>query len=67
MGSDQSAQGFVQLGLENLQGRGLHSLSGQHVPLSNCAHGEKACPNIQSETPISIMHICISFSHTAPL
>ena len=29
---DQVAQGSIQPGLEHLQGRGIHSLSGQPVP-----------------------------------
>ena len=67
MRSDQAAQGFVQLGLENLQGGRLHNLSGQPTLLSDCSHGGKAFPCLWSETLISLMHSCISFSHPAPL
>lgn len=31
--SDQAAQGFMQLGLENIQGLTSYILCGQHVPL----------------------------------
>lgn len=48
--SDQVAQDFIQLGLENLQGRRLDSLSGQPIPLFECPHGERICPYILSET-----------------
>lgn len=49
MGSDQSAQGFVQLDLENLPGQRLHSPSGQSLLLQCCLHREKVSPYIQSE------------------
>lgn len=38
--SDQIAQGFMQLGLETLQGWRLHNFPG-HIPLPGCAQGEK--------------------------
>ena len=38
---DQAAQGPIQPGLEHLQGRGIHSLSGQPVPAPNCSLGKE--------------------------
>lgn len=40
MKSDQVAQGFIHLGLENPQGWRLPNLSGQPHPLPGCSHGE---------------------------
>ena len=40
----QIAQGFIQLGLSNLQEWRLRSLSGQPVPLLGCVHGEFFVP-----------------------
>lgn len=48
MRSDQSAQGFTQLGLENFQGQSWHSLSGQPALLAACPHRETISP-VQSE------------------
>jgi len=36
---DQVAQGPIQPGLEHLQGRGIHSLSGQPVPTPHHSPG----------------------------
>lgn len=41
MRSDQVTWGFIQLGLEILQGWRLHDLSGQPVPVLACPHGSK--------------------------
>ena len=38
---DQAAQGCIQPGLEHLQGRGIHSLSGQPVPAPHHSHSEE--------------------------
>lgn len=46
LGSDQDAQGFVHLGMENLQGRRLKELSGQPVPLPTALLGKKVSPYI---------------------
>lgn len=39
LSSNEVAQGFIQLGLENCQGWSLHSLSVEPVPLPACPHG----------------------------
>lgn len=44
LNSAQIAQGFIQLGLKNLQRRRLHSFSGQPVPLLDWVHGEFFVP-----------------------
>jgi len=36
--SDEVAQGFIQLHLENLPGGRLYNLSGQSAPLLDCLH-----------------------------
>ena len=64
MGSNQAAQGFIQLGLENLQGGRLHNLSGQPAPLSNCPHRGKTFPYIQSETLSFHLRTFVSHSPT---
>ena len=38
---EQAAQGCIQPGLEHLQGRGIHSLSGQPVPAPHHSHSEE--------------------------
>lgn len=49
LSSDKVAQGFMQLGLEKLQGWRLHSVFGQPLPWPDCSHGEKVFPCIQPE------------------
>lgn len=44
--SGQAVQGFIQLGLENLQGWRVLSPSGQPVPMLDCPHGEKVFPRV---------------------
>lgn len=44
MASDKTAQGFVQLDLENFQGGVLCNCFVQTAPFSDCPHGEKAFP-----------------------
>lgn len=46
--SDEVAQGFIQLSIENLQGWRLLGLSGLPLPLPDCPQGEKDSPYIQS-------------------
>lgn len=50
MRSDQIAQGFSWLNLENLQGWRQHNLFGQLVPMLDCPNVEFFSPYTQSET-----------------
>jgi len=43
---DQAAQAPIQLGLEHLQGWGMHSLSGQPVPAPHHLLSKKLPPDI---------------------
>lgn len=43
------SEGFVQSGLENLQGWRLHHLFKQSVPMLDCPHHEKVFPYVQLE------------------
>ena len=43
---DEAAQGPIQVGLEYLQGQGIHNLSGQTVPAPHHTVSEKLPPNI---------------------
>ena len=43
---DQVAQSSIQPGLERCQGGGIHSFSGQPVPVFHHPHGEEFLPNI---------------------
>jgi len=42
----QAAQGPIQPGLEHLQGRGIHNLSGQPVSASHHSYSEELPPDI---------------------
>jgi len=42
---DQAAQDPIQLGLEHLQGCGIHNFSGQHVPVPHCPLSKELPPN----------------------
>jgi len=64
--SDYVAQGFVLLGLENLQGQSLCSLSGQPAPLLYCSHSEKCFPCMRSGHPIFQFMGTVSHFSTAP-
>ena len=46
---DQVAQSLIQPDLEHLQGRGIHSLSGQPVPAPHSSLCEELPPDIQSK------------------
>jgi len=43
---DQAAQSHIQLALEHVQGVGIHSSSGQLVPVPHPCHGKKFLPYI---------------------
>ena len=49
---DQAAQDPIQPGLEHLQGRGIHSLSGQPVPASHHSHSKEFPPDIQPKSSL---------------
>jgi len=49
---EQAAQDFVQVGLEYLQRRRIHSLSGQPVPVLCHPQSEKVLPHVQKELPL---------------
>ena len=49
---DQAAKGPIQSGLEHLQGRGIHNLSGQPVPAPHHSHSKKLPPDIQLKSPL---------------
>jgi len=48
----QAAQDLVQVGLEYLQRRRLHSLPGQPVPVLRHTQSEEILPHIQTELPV---------------
>ena len=50
---DQAAQSHIQPDLECLQGWGIHSLSGQPVPVHHHPLSEKLPPNILPKPPLS--------------
>jgi len=47
----QAAQDLVQVGLEYLQGRRLHNLSGQPVQVLRHPQREEVLPHVQVELP----------------
>ena len=49
---DQAAQGPIQPGLEHLQGRGIHNLLGQPVPLPYHSLGKELPPDIQPKSSL---------------
>jgi len=49
---DQAAQGPIQPGLEHLQGRGIHSLSGPPVPAPPHSLGKELPPDIQPKSSL---------------
>jgi len=49
---DQAAQGPIQPGLEHLQGRGIHNLSGQPVSAPHHSLGKELPPDIQPKSPV---------------
>ena len=49
---DQVAQGPIQPGLEQLQGRGIYNLSGQPVPAPHHTPGKELPPNIQPKSSL---------------
>jgi len=49
---EQAAQDLVQAGLECLQRRRIHSLSGQPVPVLRHPQSEEILPHIQTELPV---------------
>ena len=55
--SEQVTRGFIQLGLENLQGGSLHNLLGQLVPLLVCPHGEKVVLTLRPAW-FTLVHMC---------
>jgi len=48
----QAAQDLVQAGLEYLQRRRFHNLSGQPVPVLHHPHREEVLPHVQTELPM---------------
>ena len=48
----QAAQDLVQVGLEYLQRRRLHSLPGQSVPVLRHPQSEEVLPHVQTELPM---------------
>jgi len=48
----QAAQDLVQAGLEYLQGRRIHSLPGQPVPVLRHPQREDVLPHVQTELPM---------------
>jgi len=48
----QAAQGPIQPGLEHLQGRGIHNLSGQPVPALHHSHSKELPPDIQPKSSL---------------
>ena len=48
----QAAQDLVQVGLECLQRRRLHSLPGQPVPVLHHPRREEVLPHVQTELPV---------------
>ena len=48
----QAAQDLVQMGLEYLQRRRLHSLPGQPVPALRHPQREEVLPHVQMELPV---------------
>jgi len=62
--SDQGAQCFARLGLENLQGWRLHSLAGQPVPLPGYTLAEKVSSYMLSETLLFQLTPIVSCSPT---
>jgi len=54
---EQAAQDLVQAGLEYLQRRRIHSLSGQPVPVLRHPQGEEVLPHVQLELPMLCMII----------
>jgi len=48
----QAAQNLVQAGLEYLQRRRIHSLSGHPVPVLRHPRGEEVLPHVQTELPM---------------
>jgi len=51
---DQVAHSPIQPGLEHLQGWGIHSFSGQPVPVPHHALSEEFPPNIKSNSPLLV-------------
>jgi len=49
---DQVAQGPIQLGIEHLQGRDIHNLSGQPIPAPHRSPGKELPPNIQPKSSL---------------
>ena len=49
---EQAAQGLVQVGLECLQRRRLHNLTGQPVPVLRHPQREEVVPHVQLELPL---------------
>jgi len=48
------AQDDVQMALEYLQGRRLHNLSAQFVPLLSHLHSKNVLPDVWTEPPVSV-------------
>ena len=49
---DQAAQGPIQSSLEDLQGQGIHNLSGQPVPAPHHSHSKEHPPVIQPKSSL---------------
>jgi len=49
---EKAAQDLVQVGLEYLQRRRLHNLSGQPVPVLHHPQSEEVLPHVQMELPV---------------
>lgn len=69
MRSDQVAQGFFWLNLENLQGWRQHSLFGESVPILDCLHVEFffSLYPVWNNSCISVYVHCLLSSCCAPL
>ena len=50
---DQAAHGPIQLGLEHLQGWGIHRLSGQSVPAPHHSHRKELPSDVQTKSSLS--------------
>jgi len=48
----QAAKDLVQVGLECLQRRRIHNLSGQPVPMFNHLQSDEFLPHVQTQLPV---------------